>query len=204
MDYKTIRGEVSATIIEKRSRFIATARPVSELTEAESFLAQIRSKNPDARHNVFACLLLEGTRRCSDDGEPQGTAGLPALEAIGRRGLVNVAVVITRYFGGVLLGAPGLLRAYSGAAATALDAAVIRTMSHCRVYEMTVDYGLLARTERLMETLGCHIKQKLYQEKATLEVLIPDDIDLRFNASVADVSNGLVKPVVKGEMFWSE
>ena len=107
-DYTTIRAVGEDEFVEKKSRFIGLAAPVSTVEDANAVIESVRKKHPDARHNVFAYVLLDGmTRRCSDDGEPQGTGGVPVLDVIQKEGLVGVCVVVTRYFGGVLLGASG-------------------------------------------------------------------------------------------------
>ena len=121
--FRTIAADTEAELEEKRSVFLAAVRRVSEEAEAEAFVKERRRAHPDARHTVFANLLRKGTARYSDDAEPQGTAGMPVLEAIRRAGLTDVIVVVTRYFGGILLGAGGLTRAYAGAANLALTRA---------------------------------------------------------------------------------
>ncbi len=123
-DYKTVRAAASGELTEKRSRFIGYCKPVSTEEEATAFIASIRSRHWDARHNVYAYSLREGNlRRYSDDGEPSGTAGMPVLDVLQKSGVTDVCVVVTRYFGGVLLGTGGLVRAYSQAARLGLNAA---------------------------------------------------------------------------------
>ena len=123
-EYRTIRGTASGEYEEKKSRFIASAAHVESEEEAVAFLEQIRAANRTARHNVYAYKLRAGNReRYSDDGEPAKTAGTPVLEVIGHSGLTDLIVVVTRYFGGILLGTGGLVRAYTSAASSALEAA---------------------------------------------------------------------------------
>lgn len=123
-EYKTLRAPASDEFTEKRSRFIGYAQPVSTQVEAAAFIERIKKQHHDATHNVFAYLLREGQlERYSDDGEPQGTAGIPVLDVLRKQGVTNCAVVVTRYFGGILLGAGGLVRAYSHAAARQLRSA---------------------------------------------------------------------------------
>ncbi len=125
-DYKTVRAAASGELTEKRSRFIGYCKPVSTEEEATAFIASIRSRHWDARHNVYAYSLREGNlRRYSDDGEPSGTAGMPVLDVLQKSGVTDVCVVVTRYFGGVLLGTGGLVRAYSQAARLGLNAAQV-------------------------------------------------------------------------------
>ena len=132
MEYKTIRLREEAEFIERRSRFIGHACPVKTEEEAVAFINEMKAKYWDASHNVYAYCLREGQiKRYSDDGEPQGTAGIPVLDVLQKSGVVDTAVVVTRYFGGILLGAGGLVRAYSHGASIALEAAGIVTMGLC-------------------------------------------------------------------------
>lgn len=121
--FRTVRGDAECEIEEKRSTFIAAVRRVSTKEEAEAFVKERKKLHPAARHTVFAYLLKDGSKRYGDDSEPQGTAGMPTLRAIEGRGLSDVCVATTRYFGGILLGAGGLSRAYAAAAQEALEAA---------------------------------------------------------------------------------
>ena len=121
--FRTVAGDSEEILEEKRSEFIAAVKRVGSEEEAMAFVKERKKMHPDARHTVFAYLLRKGAARYSDDSEPQGTAGMPTLEAIRRAGVEDVVVVTTRYFGGILLGAGGLTRAYAGAAHLALDAA---------------------------------------------------------------------------------
>lgn len=144
-EYKTLRAPASDEFTEKRSRFIGYAQPVSTQVEAAAFIERIKKQHHDATHNVFAYLLREGQlERYSDDGEPQGTAGIPVLDVLRKQGVTNCAVVVTRYFGGILLGAGGLVRAYSHAAAIALGKAGIVTMAHCAILDIACDYSFMA------------------------------------------------------------
>jgi uncharacterized YigZ family protein len=142
-DYRTAARFAEAELTEKRSRFIAAVKPVASEAEALAFIKERRELYPDARHHVYAYDVLEenGARtRYSDDGEPQGTGGMPVLDVLKKRGIVNAAIVVTRYFGGTLLGAPGLVRAYSGSASACVDAAGSVEMRYCRRYVFAVSY----------------------------------------------------------------
>ena len=142
-DYRTIQGESLAEIEEKRSRFIARAAFADSEEKALAVLAAVRAEHRTARHNVYAYMLREGSRtRYSDDGEPAKTAGLPVLEAIRHAGVTDCIVVVTRYFGGTLLGTGGLVRAYTESASQALAAAKIVTVRSCVRGSVTVDYSL--------------------------------------------------------------
>ncbi len=124
-DHKTLRSGCAATLTEKRSRFIAALAPAKNEDEARAFIARVKAEHRDARHNCFAYILSDGTVRYSDDGEPSGTAGAPMNAVLSGAGLADVVCVVTRYFGGVLLGEGGLVRAYSGAVKAALEQADI-------------------------------------------------------------------------------
>ena len=145
-DYRTIRGTATGEYEEKKSRFIAQLSFADSEEKAVAFLEQVRAANRTARHNVYAYRLREGNReRYSDDGEPAKTAGTPALEVLQHSGLTDLVVVITRYFGGVLLGTGGLVRAYTTATARALEAAEVVTVRSVVELEVTVDYSLYGR-----------------------------------------------------------
>jgi uncharacterized YigZ family protein len=138
----TIMREASASLVEKRSEFIGYACPVANEDEATAFIKKIKKKHADARHNVFAYVLNGGAlKRYSDDGEPQGSAGMPVLDVLTKTGLDGVAVVVTRYFGGILLGTGGLVRAYSAAAKMAVEAAGIVTLEPFVTAEVTCTYN---------------------------------------------------------------
>ena len=122
-EYKIPTGAGESEYVEKRSRFLGHVRPVETEDEARAFVAEMKKKYYDARHNCWCYLLKDGPERYSDDGEPQGTAGIPMLEVFRREGVTNLVCVVTRYFGGVLLGTGGLFRAYTKSARDALEAA---------------------------------------------------------------------------------
>ena len=140
-EYKTIKSASSDEFVVKKSRFIGYVRPVKTQEEALAFINEIKSKHWDATHNVSAYILRNGgIKRYSDDGEPQGTAGVPCLDVLEKENLVDTCVVVTRYFGGILLGGGGLVRAYSHSAKIAVDSAKIITMAHCVDVEIECDY----------------------------------------------------------------
>ncbi len=175
MGYLTIKDESKSEYIEKRSKFLGTAFPCETEQEALAILEKVRSQYWDARHNCFAFVVDNGrTSRFSDDGEPHGTAGKPILEVINGKGLVNVLVVVTRYFGGVLLGTGGLVRAYTAATKDALESAEIVEMVPCTVCEVCCDYqdhgALLKLTESKAEILDT-----AFTEKVTLTFALKDE-----------------------------
>lgn len=190
MDYKTIASPVRAEFTEKRSKFIASLSPIESETEAADFINKVKSEHYDARHNVFAYVIKDGAERFSDDGEPQGTAGMPTLENIRRRGLVNVAVVVTRYFGGILLGAPRLLRAYNHTAALAFDAAKILVMRRCDILKLVCPYDFYARAEILVRSCSGTIQKRDFTENVTLEIVMPEGLTENFSKQLTELSGG--------------
>ena len=173
-DYRTIRGASVAEIEEKHSRFIASAAFADTEEKALAFLEKIRSENRTARHNVFAYCLREGNRvRYSDDGEPAKTAGTPVLECIQHRELKDVIVVVTRYFGGILLGTGGLVRAYTASATAALEAAQVVTVRACVRCRVTVEYGLYERAMLLISGAGAQAEEPVFTDKVELCFVLP-------------------------------
>lgn len=160
--YLTVRAGAlpTAELVDRRSRFIAALAHVESAEEASVLLADVRSKHYDARHHVSAWVLADGTERSSDDGEPQRTAGLPVLDILRGYGLADVCCVVTRYFGGILLGPGGLVRAYSGAARAAVEAArdqgMLAEMTQVVTVEACVPYALYDRVRDLAGRLGGH------------------------------------------------
>ena len=146
--YRTVTNEAESEIVEKRSRFIASVKPVETEEEAFEFLESLKKKHWDARHNVYAYVLeKDNIQRYSDAGEPAGTAGVPILDYIKKEGLSNVIVVVTRYFGGILLGTGGLVHAYSKAAKAGVEAAKPVEMVLCREIRIFCDYNMLGKIQ---------------------------------------------------------
>ena len=169
-EYRTIRGTAAGEYEEKKSRFIAAAAHVESEAEAVAFLEKVRAANRTARHNVYAYKLREGSReRYSDDGEPAKTAGTPVLEVIGHSGLTDLIVVVTRYFGGILLGTGGLVRAYTTAASRALEAADQVTVQPVVRLSMTVEYPLYERTALLVEAAGGKLADPVFTDRVALQ-----------------------------------
>ena len=173
-DYTTVRGTASAEIEEKHSRFIASVSFADTEQAALDFLASVRAQHRTARHNVYAYVLREGNRtRYSDDGEPAKTAGLPVLEAIQHAGVTDCVVVVTRYFGGILLGTGGLVRAYTASAAAGLAAAEIVTVRSCVSVEITVEYSLYERAALLFQQAGARLEEPVFSDKVFLRGIMP-------------------------------
>ena len=189
-NYKTIKIENSDEFVEKKSRFIGYAKPVVTEAEAIEFVKKIRSKHPDATHNVYAYKVRENNiQRYSDDGEPAGTAGIPTLDVIQKEGLTDICVVVTRYFGGTLLGAGGLVRAYTKGVKIAIDAAEILEKSYCFEYTVNIDYTMLAKIQSEAAAMGCIAGEIVYANDVTLTFFVPYALK-GFEERLIDISNG--------------
>lgn len=190
-EYKTVEKEASDFFIEKKSKFIGYAKPVKTQEDALEFISKIKSKHWDATHNVYAYVLRENNiQRYSDDGEPSGTAGVPVLDVMLKESLVDVCVVVTRYFGGTLLGAGGLVRAYSHTSKIALEAAEIITMAQCSVMSAEVDYSFYDRLNILLSDFSAVILNTSFSDKVCVEFSVKENIVDLLNAKLIDVSNG--------------
>ncbi len=193
-DYLTLKQQSSDEFYEKRSRFIGYARPVSTQQEAVDFINEIRSIHWNATHNVYAYILRDGqTRRFSDDGEPSGTAGMPVLDVLVKENLTDCVVVATRYFGGVLLGAGGLVRAYSHTSKIAVEAAKIVKMSLCSVLCAECDYNFYSRLNSLVFDFGGTVERTDFGQRVRLEFFISKFSEPEFCAKLLDLSLGKVK-----------
>ncbi|MDY4608936.1 MAG: YigZ family protein [Eubacterium sp.] len=190
-EYKTVELESSDYFVEKKSKFIGYAKPVSTQDEAVEFINTIKSKHWDATHNVYAYVLRENnTQRYSDDGEPSGTAGVPVLDVILKENVTDVCVVATRYFGGTLLGAGGLVRSYSHTSKIALDAAHIITMANCQIYSVIVDYSFYDRLNVLLSDFGATVINSDFSTSVCVEFSIKEDTSELLKDKLTDISNG--------------
>ena len=194
--FRTIRQDVEGELEEKRSTFIAAVRRVSTVAEAEAFVKERKKMHPSARHTVFAYLLRDGNKRYGDDSEPQGTAGLPTLAAIERRGVSDVCIATTRYFGGILLGAGGLTRAYGGAANLALEAAGVAEFVPYTDVIVSLSYADHQRLQQELPRLGARERSVDYAAEVTLVVGLPAEEAAGFVARVVDMTAGRVTPVI--------
>lgn len=203
--YKTIVREASDEFTERRSRFIGYAKPVQTEEDAISFINEIRSRHWDASHNVYAYSLREGgVRRYSDDGEPQGTAGIPTLDVLQKSGVTDAVVVVTRYFGGILLGGGGLVRAYSHGARLALEAGGILTMTLCKTCTLACDYNQYGRVAALVPECGGVVDDTRYTDLVELDFHIPGEQIPALERRLADATCGQVAAEVTGERFIPE
>lgn len=201
-EYKTVRQSATAEYEEKRSRFIAQCIPVTTEADAAAHIQRIKKENFGARHNVYAYMLKDGgLSRCSDDGEPHSTAGMPTLEVIRSAGVVDCLIVTTRYFGGVLLGTGGLLRAYTAAAADALADAGISVVRRWLACEVSTPYALYEPVRAAVAALGGVVQETQYAAAVTLCALLPEEAGEAFAAQVRDLTAGrcAVRPVGETE-----
>ena len=200
--YTTIAALAADEFVEKRSRFIGTIAPVTTEEEAVAFVGEMKSRYKDATHNVYAYSLREQSlRRFSDDGEPQGTAGKPVLEVLQREGLVDVAVVVTRYFGGVLLGAGGLLRAYTQGAKCAVDAARVLHMHPAVRAELDISYDFYGKVTYILPDYGIVTESTDFAEGIRLRLLMKAEILAPFSKKLQALSGGIVAPL-ETERLW--
>ena len=189
--YSTIRGRAAAEIVEKKSRFIGQIAHVETEEEALAFLNEVRAEHRMARHNVYAYVLREGNRvRYSDDGEPQKTAGLPTLEAVQHAELTDVAVVVTRYFGGILLGTGGLVRAYTQATQAAIAAADVAVVSRCVEVMAEVPYSLYDQALRAAQAAGARVRGTEFTDRVTLQLLMLEGTELPLLEELTNLTSG--------------
>lgn len=204
-EYKTVKGCANAEIVEKRSRFIAYVRPVDTEDGALEYLNYIKQKHRDARHNVYAYIIRENNiMRYSDDGEPGGTAGMPVLDMIKKEGLCDIIIVVTRYFGGVLLGTGGLVHAYSAAAKAGITAAGIVNMVLCRKIIIECVYNLIGKVQyEISEYQDAFCGEAQYGERVSIDVYVPTDKEKEFIDRIKDKTNGSAK-ISLGEIDYFE
>ena len=202
MNYLTISQNASASFIEKRSEFIGYIAPVKTNDEAVAFISSIKAEHRKAKHNVYAYILREDNiSRYSDDGEPQGTAGVPVLDVLKKRGLTDVCVVVTRYFGGILLGGGGLVRAYSHAASLACDAAHIMDMCLCHRLKITADYGMYGKISYLLPGFDTITVNSDFGSDVTLEILVLSEKLEALTKELTEATNGSAKIEDCGELY---
>ena len=189
---KTVYSGGEAEIVEKKSRFIATVRPVSSEEEAVAFINEMKKKYWDARHNCSAFVIgdRQEMSRCSDDGEPAQTAGRPMLDVLLREEIHNAAVVVTRYFGGVLLGTGGLVRAYQKATQEGLAASTIIDKKKGRKLTIDTDYTGLGKLQYLVAQNDLTTIDTLYTEKVTLILMIPSELQEKIEKEIIEVTSG--------------
>ncbi len=200
--YTTLEKEASASFIEKKSEFIGYACPVKTEDEAVAFIAKIRKKHADASHNCYAYQLNGGgIARYSDDGEPQGTAGVPILEVIKKSGADDCCVVVTRYFGGILLGAGGLVRAYANGAKVAIDAAHVVTYENYTELRVVCDYSEYQKLNYELPRFQILVDDTNFGGAVALKLAVKTARLQEFEAKLSEMFAGKVQMEICGERF---
>lgn len=191
-EYITVKEPCATELVIKKSRFIGQLYPVESMEQAQSVLAEVKKKYWDARHNCSAVVIGENGAytRCSDDGEPQGTAGVPMLEALKGSGLTNVLAVVTRYFGGVLLGTGGLVRAYTSAVSEICAVAPKLRYRAFAVLRLEVPFKLWGKLEGSIYAIGGSVKNIEYAEQIRLHLYIPPENVQKFYKNFSEISAG--------------
>ena len=203
-DYKTVLENASDEFVEKRSRFIGYCKPVKTEQEAIDFINEKRSEHWNATHNVYAYSLREGNiKRYSDDGEPSGTAGMPVLDVIVKNEIFDVVVVVTRYFGGVLLGTGRLVRAYSHGSKIAVEAAKPVIMQNCLVCEARCAYNQYGKVSSLIIGVGAAVDDTVYESDVLVKFHIKPDLLGTLNKKLADATSGEVTVEQKDEQYFA-
>ena len=203
-DYKTVLENASDEFVEKRSRFIGYCKPVKTEQEAIDFINEKRSEHWNATHNVYAYSLREGNiKRYSDDGEPSGTAGMPVLDVIVKNEIFDVVVVVTRYFGGILLGTGGLVRAYSHGSKIAVEAAKPVIMQNCLVCEARCAYNQYGKVSSLIIGVGAAVDDTVYESDVLVKFHIKPDLLGTLNKKLADATSGGVTVEQKDEQYFA-
>ncbi len=192
--YKTIKKRCEASFIEKKSEFIGYLCPVTSEQQAIDFINEIRAMHRKATHNCYAYILRDNnTARHSDDGEPGGTAGVPIYDVLCKSGVTDIACVVTRYFGGMMLGAGGLVRAYSKCASLALENADIVTMDMAESLSVTIDYSLYSVVSSLLGEFGASIKDTVYTDNVVIYADVRCELSEKLRIKLTDKCNGRVE-----------
>ena len=200
-EYITVEGTSTGTVVEKKSEFIGYLSHVESEREADAFLSRIRKKDYDARHHCYAYILKKDSiQRQSDDGEPQKTAGMPILEVLRHASLEDVILVVTRYFGGTLLGTGGLVRAYTRAAQRALENAQILHYRSCRDLKISIDYTLYDRLVNIVRLAGAKVISTDFTDKIHMIIRTLDGDHDRLSEKISRLTKG-TRPEVSERLF---
>lgn len=193
LEYKTVKTAAEDEFTEKRSRFIGNICPVETVEEANAFIEKIKKTHYNARHNCFAYILRDGNiKRYSDDGEPQGTAGTPILHLLEKEEITDAVIVVTRYFGGILLGTGGLTRAYGHAAKLALQKGEIKRMGLCSILKLKTDYAFYQRLLALFKETDVHMQSEEFMENVTLTFSVPAEREAFWIKTIYEQSEGKI------------
>lgn len=191
MDYKTIAERCESSFTEKKSEFIGYLCPVTTEEQAIAFVEEIRARHRKATHNCYAYILRENnTARHSDDGEPGGTAGVPIYEVLRKEGLTDICCVVTRYFGGIQLGAGGLVRAYTKGAKDAVNAAKIKCMASAERLTVTVDYSLYGKLAQIFAEFDARVENEDFADNVTVTLCIREETAEKLRSKLIDSCNG--------------
>lgn len=192
-EYRTVEWKSEDSFIEKKSEFIGQICHVETSEEAIDFINSVKAAHRKARHNVYAYILREGnTSRYSDDGEPQGTGGVPVLDVLQKEGLTDVCVVVTRYFGGILLGGGGLVRAYSHACKLAVDSAKKKNMCLCSCLTVACDYAAYGKLTYVFPEFEVKTVSEDFADGVTLDILVKAKYAEDLKAKLIDIANGRI------------
>lgn len=202
MNYFTVSQPASNSFTEKKSEFIGYIAPVKTNDEAVEFINKIKSMHRKARHNVYAYILRnDNISRYSDDGEPQGTAGVPVLDVLQKRGLTDVCIVVTRYFGGILLGGGGLVRAYSHTASITCDSANIMDMRLCHRLKINTDYNMYGKINYILPNFDTITVNSDFGSSVELEILVMSDKLSPLIKELTEITNGSAGVTDCGEFY---
>lgn len=199
--YKTVGRAAQAEQIIEKSRFITHVRPAATREEAESFFAEIKKKYKDATHNVPAMVIGDKfqIQWASDDGEPRGTSGAPVVQMLVNEGITNVALVVTRYFGGVKLGTGGLVRAYTSSARLGIDAAGVCNVTEMAVMNIKTDYSFLSRLQNFSEKGLFKTENIIYEDMVTAVICCDEDKKEDIKLLIANMTSGKFEIIFEGE-----
>lgn len=199
--YTIKEDKYSAELIEKKSRFIATVLKVSSEEQASKSIEMLKKTYRDAKHNVFAYRIANVLERCSDDGEPSGTAGVPILDILRGERLENILVVVTRYFGGILLGTGGLVRAYSTVVKQALASAEKVEMKLSNEYDVIVDYNFINILQHYFREKSVIINDTTFSDKVCINIIISDEKSEEIKDKIIEKTEGTAKVILKGTYY---
>jgi uncharacterized YigZ family protein len=202
--YKTVLKESESLLVEKKSKFIANVKPVDNEEDAIAFVNSIRSKYPDATHNVYAYVIDENNIfRYSDDGEPSGTAGMPVLDAIRKSDIVDAAVVVTRYFGGTLLGTGGLVHAYGTAASEAVSDAGRILRRTCATFCLHASYGDYQKLQALFVKHGAVVEDTQFETEVSVYGNVPTEVEEALQTDIRNATADRARYEHTGSGFFS-
>ena len=199
--YTSVAKKATAEITEKKSRFICNMCHAETEKEAHDFIDKIKKEHYNAKHNVYAYILNDGTKKYTDDGEPSKTAGLPILEMLEKQHITDVVCVVTRYFGGILLGTGGLVRAYTDSAKAGLEACGTVTMEKCDVFEFLLPYSSLQSVEYILKNLGAVVDGKEYSESILMTAYAKASSTQDILKAINDTFGVSVSVSVKGQAY---